>query len=71
MARQERYERLDEHEDGSFRALEARLLDGAAQRIHADVVEAKRLGLIDEEGHRIALELPAEMQAGAGRDFGG
>jgi hypothetical protein len=71
VARQEQCETVDERGDGSFRALEARLLAGAVQRIHADMVEAKRLGLIDEEGRRIESEWPVEMQTGAERDFGG
>jgi hypothetical protein len=60
-ARQERSQTVDGHEDASFRALEARLLGGAAQRIHVDVERAKRLGLIDNEGRRSATELPEEM----------
>jgi hypothetical protein len=54
-----------------FRALEARLLKGAAERIHADVQEAQRKGLIDAEGRRIPRKLPADMLPGAKRDFGG
>ncbi len=71
LARQEQLQAVDGLDDGSFRALEARLLVGAAQRIHADVERAKRLGLIDEEGRRIAADFPEEMQVGAERDFGG
>ena len=55
----------------TFDALHARLLVGAAERIHADVAELQRLGIIDAEGRRISNELPADMQPGAERDFGG
>ena len=49
----------------------ARVLGGAAERIHADVIELRRRGLIDAEGRRISTELPDDMKPGAQRDFGG
>jgi hypothetical protein len=55
----------------TFRALETRLLKGAAERIHADVQEALRRGLIDAKGRRIPRKLPEDMLSGAKRDFGG
>jgi hypothetical protein len=55
----------------TFRALETRLLAGAAERIHADVQEAQHKGLIDAEGRRIPRNLPEDMLSGAKRDFGG
>lgn len=53
------------------RKVEARVLAGAYERIHADMERARRLGLIDEHGNRISKEWPADMQPGAKRDFGG
>ena len=69
--RQEPRPAVNVEEDDSFESLQARLLSGAAQRIHADVEEAKRRGLSDGQGRRIAGDLPEEMRAGAERDFGG
>jgi hypothetical protein len=54
-----------------FRALQARLLAGAAERIHASVERAQQLGLIDEHGNLLFTDLPEDMQPGAERDFGG
>jgi len=54
-----------------FRALQKRLLAGAAERIHADVQRLMELGVIDEQGNRLSKEWPADMQPGAKRDFGG
>jgi len=54
-----------------FRALQARLLEGAAERIQADMERARQLGLIDKDGNRISKEWPPDMQPGAKRDFGG
>jgi len=53
------------------RATEARVLAGAAERIHAEVERAKKLGIIDEQGRLLSKELPDDMQPGAKRDFGG
>lgn len=61
----------NEVEPDSFPSLQARLLAGAAERIHADVEEAKRRGLIDGTGRRVSSELPKDMQPGAKQDFGG
>ncbi len=47
------------------------LLEGAAERIHAAVRELKKLGIVDEDGHRIRTDLPEDMKEGADRDFGG
>jgi hypothetical protein len=45
-----------------------RLLAGAQERISADVAEAVRLGLIDNEGNLLFDDLPEDMQPGAKRD---
>jgi len=37
-----------------FRALQARLLAGAEERIQADMQRARELGVIDEHGNRIS-----------------
>jgi hypothetical protein len=60
-----------ESELEDFRALQARLLAGAAERIHAEVKRAQQLGLIDEDGNLLFTDLPEDMQPGAERDYGG
>ena len=52
-------------------ALIDRMLAGAKDRIHADVLEAQRLGIIDAQGNLLSNELPDDMRPGAQRDFGG
>jgi len=53
------------------REVEARVLAGAYERIHAEVVRAQQLGIIDEHGNLLCDDLPDDMQPGAQRDFGG
>ena len=48
-----------------------RLLDAAAERIHAAVRELRELGIIDDKGNRVRRDLPEDMREGADRDFGG
>jgi hypothetical protein len=54
-----------------MREVEARVLAGAYERIHASVERAKQLGLIDDKGNLLFTDLPDDMQPGAQRDFGG
>jgi hypothetical protein len=53
------------------REVEARVLAGAYERVHAEVVRMQQLGIIDEHGNRISKQWPPDMQPGAQRDFGG
>jgi hypothetical protein len=55
----------------SFDVRHARVFAGAAARIHADIAEMRRRGLIDAEGNPTSDELPDDMKPGALRDFGG
>jgi hypothetical protein len=41
------------------------------KRMHAQVQEAIRLGIIDEKGNLLKHDLPEDMREEAGRDFGG
>jgi hypothetical protein len=52
-----------------MREVEARVLAGAYERIHAEVVRAQQLGIIDEHGNLLSDDLPDDMQPGAERDF--
>jgi hypothetical protein len=41
------------------------------KRLHAQVQEAIRLGIIDEHGNLLKHDLPEDMREDAERDFGG
>ena len=41
------------------------------KRLHAQVQEAIRLGIIDEKGNLLKHDLPEDMREEAERDFGG
>jgi hypothetical protein len=53
------------------RALMDRVLEEGGKRIRRSVERLEALGIIDKDGNRIKKELPADMQPGADRDFGG
>jgi hypothetical protein len=53
------------------RALMDRVLEEGGKRIRASCERLKALGIVDKDGNRIKKELPADMQPGADRDFGG
>jgi hypothetical protein len=53
------------------RAVMARVLEEGGKRIRASVERLIALGIVDKDGNRIKKELPADMQPGADRDFGG
>jgi hypothetical protein len=43
----------------------------AVKRVRDAVRRLQEAGIIDAEGHRIRKDLPADMQEGGDRDFGG
>lgn len=57
---------LAEHE-----AVMARVREEGAKRIRRSVERAIVMGIIDKDGNLLKKELPADMQPGADRDFGG
>jgi len=59
-------ERLAEH-----RALMEQVLEEGGKRIRRSVERAIAMDIIDKDGNRLKKELPADMQPGADRDFGG
>ena len=59
-------ERLAEH-----RALMAGVLEEGGKRIRRSVDRLIAMGFYDKDGKRLKKELPADMQPGADRDFGG
>jgi hypothetical protein len=59
-------EYLAEHE-----AVMARVREEGAKRIRRSVDKLIAMGFYDKDGNRLKKELPADMQPGADRDFGG
>ena len=59
-------EYLAEHE-----AVMARVREEGAKRIRRSCERLIALGIVDKDGNRLKKELPADMQPGADRDFGG
>jgi len=59
-------ERLADHE-----AVMARVLEEGGKRIRRSVDRLIAMGFYDKDGNRLKKELPADMQPGADRDFGG
>jgi hypothetical protein len=53
------------------RALMNRVLEEGGKRIRRSVERLIALGFYDKNGNRLKKELPADMQPGADRDFGG
>jgi hypothetical protein len=52
-------------------AIEKRVREEGAKRIRASVERLIAMGIVDKDGNRLKKELPADMQPGADRDFGG
>jgi hypothetical protein len=52
-------------------AIDKRVREEGATRIRASVERLIALGIVDKDGNRLKKELPADMQPGADRDFGG
>jgi hypothetical protein len=52
-------------------AIEKRVREEGAIRIRRSVERLIALGIVDKDGNRLKKELPADMQPGADRDFGG
>jgi hypothetical protein len=52
-------------------AIEARVREEGAKRIRRSVERLIAMGFYDKDGNRLKKELPADMQPGADRDFGG
>jgi len=51
--------------------LTARVIAAGDKKLQAQIEEAIRLGIIDEQGNLLKRELPEDMREGAERDFGG
>jgi hypothetical protein len=52
-------------------AIDRRVREEGARRIRRSCERLEALGIVDKDGNRLKKELPADMQPGADRDFGG
>jgi hypothetical protein len=52
-------------------AIDKRIREEGAKRILRSVERAIAMGIVDKDGNLLKKELPADMQPGADRDFGG
>ena len=52
-------------------AIDKRVREEGAKRIRRSVERLIAIGFYDKDGNRLIKELPADMQPGADRDFGG
>jgi hypothetical protein len=66
-----RFEEVDVENDAELDAFMNHLVDLGYQRIQADIAECIRLGIIDEKGNLLRHDLPEDMRAESGADFGG
>jgi hypothetical protein len=52
-------------------AFDDQIITAGLARVRAKGNEHRRRGILDSEGKLLVTELPADMQEGADRDFGG
>jgi len=52
-------------------AIDKRVREEGGKRIRRSVERLIAMGFYDKDGNRLKKELPADMQPGADRDFGG
>jgi hypothetical protein len=52
-------------------ALVGQMFTAGLARVKAEGDELRRKGLLDSQGNLLSKKLPADMQEGADRDFGG
>jgi hypothetical protein len=65
------WENVDLDNTAQVQELEDRLFQEAKEGLHRELRRMQDLGIIDEHGNRLSKELPADMQEGSDRDFGG
>jgi hypothetical protein len=56
---------------GEIDAFDDQLIAAGMKRVRAEGDELRRKGVLDDQGNLLVKDLPADMQDGADRDFGG
>ncbi len=64
-------ENVDLDDEREMSALVDQMFTVGLARVKAEGDELRRKGLLDSQGNLLRKELPADMQEGADRDFGG
>jgi hypothetical protein len=64
-------ENVNLDDEGELDALDDQIITAGLERVRAEGDELRRRGILDSEGKLLVTELPADMQEGADRDFGG
>lgn len=62
---------VDVENPAEFERFMKKVLAEGEKRLHAQVQEAIRMGIIDEKGNLLKHDLPEDMREDADRDFGG
>ena len=62
---------VDVENPAEFERFMKKVLADGDKRLHAQVQEAIRMGIIDEKGNLLKHDLPEDMREDADRDFGG
>lgn len=62
---------VDMTDDEALDAFTRMVIAEGDKRLHAQVQEAIRMGIIDEHGNLLKHDLPEDMREDAERDFGG
>jgi hypothetical protein len=64
-------ENVNLDDEGEIDALVDQMFTVGLARVKVEGDELRRKGLLDSQGNLLVKELPADMQEGADRDFGG
>ncbi len=64
-------EDVDVDNQDELDAFDASILAEGNKRIHAELEQCVRLGIVDAKGNLLKRKLPEDMREDAGTDFGG
>lgn len=64
-------ENVDFDDERELDAFDDQIITSGLERVRAEGDELRRRGVLDSEGNLLVKELPADMQEGTDRDFGG
>ena len=58
-------------DEAELDAFDDQIITAGMERVRAEGEELRRRGILDADGNLLVKELPADMQEGSERDFGG
>jgi hypothetical protein len=64
-------ENVDLDNDAELDAFDEQVTTAGLERVRAEGDELRQKGVLDAQGNLLLKELPADMEEGADRDFGG